>query len=74
MILVEGESDCHAAWHHGVLALGIPGAKGWKPDWAKLIEGRDVYVWQEPDDAGASLVAAVSETMPDVKVIRAEAA
>ena len=24
--LVEGESDCHASWSHGISALGIPGA------------------------------------------------
>ena len=26
LIVVEGESDCWAAWHHGFCALGIPGA------------------------------------------------
>lgn len=74
VILVEGESDCHAAWHHGVLAIGIPGAKGWKPDWAKLLQGRELYIWQEPDEAGAALVASVVATIPNVKVIRVEAA
>src|SRR5438876_12119649 len=26
IVLVEGESDCWALWHHGIPALGIPGA------------------------------------------------
>src|SRR4051794_24998388 len=30
VILVEGESDCHAAWTHRVLALGLPGANTWR--------------------------------------------
>lgn len=27
LLIVEGESDCWAAWHHGLFAIGIPGAK-----------------------------------------------
>jgi hypothetical protein len=26
VVLVEGESDCHTLWYHGIPALGIPGA------------------------------------------------
>ena len=26
VVLVEGESDCHTLWFHGIPALGIPGA------------------------------------------------
>jgi hypothetical protein len=25
VVLVEGESDCHTLWHHGIPALGVPG-------------------------------------------------
>ena len=32
MVLVEGESDCHTLWHHGVEALGIPGASNFKEE------------------------------------------
>ncbi len=30
-------------------ALGIPGAKNWKSEWAEYLEGiGSIYVWQEP--------------------------
>ena len=32
VVLVEGESDCHTLWHHGIEALGIPGAANWKEE------------------------------------------
>jgi hypothetical protein len=36
-LLVEGESDCHSAWYRDLPALGIPGAKNWRPEWASLL-------------------------------------
>lgn len=69
VILVEGESDCHAAWHHNVLAIGIPGATAWKSNWAPLFEGREVSVWQEPGDGGAKFVKAIAPDVPTARVI-----
>jgi putative DNA primase/helicase len=37
-VLVEGESDCHTLWHHGVEALGIPGASNFKEEWAEHLQ------------------------------------
>lgn len=68
-ILVEGESDCHAAWHHGVVAVGVPGAGIWRPEWAPLVAGRTVYLWQEPDKGGAEFVTRVVKDIPDARVI-----
>src|SRR3989442_743910 len=31
-VLVEGESDAHTLWFHGIPALGIPGASNWRED------------------------------------------
>lgn len=57
VVLVEGESDCHTLWHHGVPAIGLPGAGQWKDsrdaEWFDGI-GR-VYVLIEPDQGGATL-------------------
>src|SRR4051794_13272912 len=25
VVIVEGESDCHTLWHHGINAVGLPG-------------------------------------------------
>jgi len=39
VVLVEGESDCHTLWQHGVPALGVPGAGVWREEWATYLEG-----------------------------------
>lgn len=33
LIVVEGESDCHTLWFHGLPALGVPGANCWRAEW-----------------------------------------
>jgi hypothetical protein len=70
VIIVEGESDCHAGWQRGVTVVGLPGASMWKPDYAALLNGRHVVVWQEPDEGGATMVAAISASLPKAKVLR----
>jgi putative DNA primase/helicase len=51
--LVEGESDCHTIWYHGLPALGIPGASLWRSEWAEYLEDAGkVYVVVEPDGGG----------------------
>lgn len=53
VVLVEGESDCHTLWHHGIEALGVPGANNWKGEWADHLEGiGKVYAVIEPDAGG----------------------
>ena len=54
VVLVEGESDCHTLWFHGIPALGIPGAANWREDRdACHLEGIDtIYVVIEPDRGG----------------------
>jgi len=69
VLLVEGESDCHAAWQRGVCAVGLPGASMWKPEFAQLLAGREVVVWQEPDEGGATMVGKVSSSLPKAKVL-----
>jgi CHC2-type zinc finger protein len=76
VLLVEGESDCHAGWTHGVLALGLPGNTTWRPEWASLLEGRPVYVWREPIlpgkkvDAGKKMAEMIAADVPTAKVIQ----
>jgi len=53
VFLVEGESDCHALWHHGFPALGVPGASSWRGEWAENLTGIErVYAVVEPDRGG----------------------
>src|SRR5918996_4585229 len=49
--------------------LGIPGKTTWRSDWAKYLDGIDVYLWVEPD--ADDLIARVGADIPNLKVIRA---
>jgi hypothetical protein len=50
--LVEGESDCQTLWFHGQPAVGIPGANGWKAEWAPDLEGIGRLYFVVEDKAG----------------------
>jgi hypothetical protein len=65
VVLMEGESDCHACWQHGEPALGIPGAGCWKDDRdAPLLDGVDIiYVIREPDAGGETLIKRFSASV-----------
>lgn len=57
IVLVEGESDCHTLWHHGIPAIGIPGATNWREERdARHFEGiKKIYVVVEPDRGGEAV-------------------
>lgn len=69
VLIVEGESDCHAAWQRNVCAVGLPGASQWRPEYAAHFGHRPILVWQEPDEGGATLVSAIAKSLPKAKVI-----
>jgi DNA-binding transcriptional ArsR family regulator len=69
IVLVEGESDAQTLWHHGIPALGIPGATTWHKEWAAYLKGKTVYIWREPDEGGKVFVAKISESLPDARVM-----
>jgi hypothetical protein len=54
VVLVEGESDCHTLWLHGIPAIGIPGAANWREERdAPHLDGIEtIYVVVEPDRGG----------------------
>ena len=54
VVLVEGESDCHTLWLHGIPAVGIPGAGNWREERdARHLDGiATIYVVIEPDRGG----------------------
>jgi hypothetical protein len=55
--LVEGESDVHTLWHHGIPAVGLPGATSWFEDRdANYFDGIEtIYCVIEPDKGGESV-------------------
>lgn len=69
VLLVEGESDCWAAWAHGLNAIGVQGANNWKAEFAEALAGREVYVWKEPDKGGQTFVANMVADLESAKVI-----
>jgi len=56
-------------WLHELPALGLPGVSTWKPSWALLLDGLDVYVWQEPGKGGESLVERLSDSLPQARIL-----
>lgn len=58
VVLVEGESDCHTLWYHGINAVGLPGASSWKENRdAKHFDNFDaIYVVLEADQGGTSVL------------------
>ena len=62
--LVEGESDTHTLWHMDLPAVGLPGASMWDDDkYAKYLERFEtIYVWQEQDQGGETLVNSLKDS------------
>jgi hypothetical protein len=53
VIVVEGESDTHVGWYHGLPVIGVPGATGFVGEWAAALEGvAKIYALVEPDEGG----------------------
>jgi hypothetical protein len=61
---VEGESDCHTLWHHGINAVGLPGAGLWNDsrDARHLASFSTIYVVLEPDQGGEAVLKWVSQS------------
>ncbi len=57
VVIVEGESDCHTLWFHGIPALGVPGANNWREERdACLLDGIDaIFLIIEPDGGGRAV-------------------
>lgn len=69
VILVEGESDCHCAWVNDIWAIGVPGAKNFKGNDAKLFDRFDkIIIHQEPDNGGAEFVRKICQYLPPEKL------
>jgi hypothetical protein len=59
LMLVEGESDAHTLWQHGIAAFGLPGAGTWREerDAPQLAGVKTIHVVIEPDRGGAAVEA-----------------
>jgi hypothetical protein len=52
--IIEGESDCHTLWFHGINSVGLPGSSTWNESRdAPHLKGFEIiYVLVEPDQGG----------------------
>ena len=64
--LVEGESDSQTLWYHGEPAVGIPGANGWRVEWAADLEGIERLYFVVEDEAGEQCWRRLTET-PEIR-------
>lgn len=69
--LTEGELDAVILGQLGYDAVAIPGASGFQPHHRRLLMGfSKVYVWGDPDDAGADFVNRVTRALPRASAVR----
>jgi CHC2 zinc finger len=64
--MVEGESDWQTLCFHEEPAVGIPGANGWKTEWAADLEGIDRLYFVVEDEAGEQCWRKLTET-PEIR-------
>lgn len=69
--VTEGEFDAITLNMIGLPAVAIPGAQGWQRHHKYALEGfQRVWVWGDPDDAGAKFANAVTRALPRAKSVR----
>lgn len=66
VVLVEGESDCQCCWYDDIYAIGVPGAKNFKKEYANLFNRFEkIYIHQEPDEGGTQFVKKICQCIPE---------
>ncbi|HKH28693.1 MAG TPA: hypothetical protein VKA61_10210 [Sphingomicrobium sp.] len=64
VVIVEGESDCHTLWHHGINAVGLPGAGMWseRRDAHHFANFEKIYAVIEPDQGGEAMLRCIGKS------------
>jgi hypothetical protein len=66
-IIAEGESDCWAAWKHGVPCIGLPGSASTSPLLLEHVaQFAKLYVHSEPDKAGREFPGNVAARLVEI--------
>lgn len=69
--IAEGEFDAMILTRVFGFGAGFPGARSWKPHHRRMLAGfNKVWVWGDPDDAGAEFVQKVSRQVRSAKGVR----
>lgn len=67
----EGEFDAMILTKVFGFGVGLPGARSWKNHHRRMLAGfNKVYVWGDPDDAGAEFVQKVTRQLRSAKGVR----
>lgn len=64
--LGEGESDSQTAWYYDEPFFGIPGANGWKQEWASDLDGIEKLFFIVEDEAGEACWKKLAAT-PEIR-------
>ena len=67
VLIVQGEADTWAAASCAIPALGLPEGSAWHPEWATLLDGLQVFVWELAETA--EMTPHLLEAGLDVKVV-----
>lgn len=71
VFVVEGEKDVLSMCSIGLAAVAVPGANGWRREWAVRFAGRDVAVFGDCAPAGRRLAASVAADLaPHAAIVR----
>lgn len=69
--LCEGEFDAMVLNRIGLHAVAIPGVQAWRPHHRRMLAGFSrVWVWADPDDAGADFARRVTQQLRSAKAVR----
>ena len=69
--VAEGEFDAQVLTLHGMPAVAIPGVHAWSNHHRRMLAGFSrVWVWGDPDDAGADFITRVSRSLRSAKGVR----
>lgn len=69
--LTEGEFDAMILNQSGFPAVGAPGARSWKPRHTRMLAGFSrVYIWADPDEAGAEFAQTVMQRVRAATTVR----
>lgn len=70
--LAEGELDALVLRQVlGLNAIGVPGAQAWKGRHRRMLAGfQRIYLWGDPDEAGAELVQTITRSLPRTTPVR----
>lgn len=69
--VAEGEFDALILCKVGLPAIAIPGANSWSGRHRRMLAGfKRVYVWSDPDEAGAEMLNKISRSLRSARGVR----